>query len=55
METVENGAETKTFAKSHLNTSLGEINLHGQVLTRKHVWIMGLGEGCLQFLELDKD
>lgn len=37
---------------THLNTSLGQIDLHRQVLSREHVRIVRLGECRFQLLQL---
>ena len=36
----------------HLDTCLGQVDLHGQVLPSKHVWVVGLSKGRLQLLQL---
>lgn len=37
---------------SYLNSDLGEVHLHGELLTAVHVWVVGLLEGTLQLMQL---
>ena len=37
---------------SYLNSSFGEIDLHGEILTREHIGVMRLRERALQFFKL---
>jgi len=37
---------------SYLNPSFGQVDFHGQILASKHIRVMGLGKGRLQFLQL---
>lgn len=47
--------ESDCKINTNLNSSLGEIYLHGEVFPRKHVRIMCLGKGSFQFFQLEKE
>ena len=39
---------------SYLNTSFGQVDLHGQILTCKNIRIVSLSESVFQFFQLQK-
>lgn len=41
-------------SRTHLDTSFGQVDPHGELLSREHVRIMRALESLLQFLQLEK-